>query len=161
MRPVCYLISLLAFLPAPSLGAELEEYGCYLMVSENGERKTVAAPGLRVLDYNNENRLVRFQSDGTSEVTAVFCSRSSAIPAEHDYQVILAGVPFYIKANDRLVVLEFLGREYRLRLLAGPAFTDQEQVEVSTRLKGFLQGRSVPEPPPNNSFKPKPLRGSA
>ena len=161
MKHIGYLIAFLAVLPSSAFGTEIAEYGCNLMVTENGHIKTIDAPDLRILDYNSDYQLVRFESDGTRQVTAVICSRSSAIPAAYDYQVILAGVPFYIKADERLVVLEFLDNAYRLRLVAGPPFTEQEQAEVSARLKSFPLGRELSEPPPNNSFKPNPLRGSA
>src|SRR6478672_6135274 len=108
MKHIGYLIVLLAVLPSSAFGAELVEYGCKLMVTENGAKKAIDAPDLHILDYNSDRQLVRFESDGGRQVTAVFCSRSSVVPAAFDYQVILSGVPFYIRAGERLVILEFI-----------------------------------------------------
>ena len=159
MKPIGYLVVFLTFLPSSSFGADIAEYGCKLMITEKDDRKVVDAPYLRILDYNNDYQLARFESDGASQVTAVMCSRSSAVPAAFDYQVILAGVPFYIKADERLLVLELLDSSYRLRLVNGPPLTEQEQAEVNVRLKSFPLDRSLPKSPPNNSFKPTPHRG--
>ena len=140
MKVFSYILVLL-LLSGSSDATEVEEYGCSLMVAGEEERKTIAAPGLRILDYNADNRLFRFLPDGPYEVTAVICERSSVIPAEYDNQVLVAGVPLYIKANDRIVVLEFSSQEYQLRLIDGPSFTAQEQEAIQARLKSFL-----PEP---------------
>jgi hypothetical protein len=159
MKHIGYLLAFLAVQPSLAFAAEIAEFGCQVMVTENGEKKSIDAPDLRILDYSGDNQLLRFKSNGTRKLTAVFCRRSSAVPAAYDYQVILAGAPFYIEAGQRLAVLELLDNAYRLRLVAGPPLTEQELAEVSARLKSFPLDRALQEPTPRKPFKRRQLPG--
>ena len=134
----------------------LVEFGCSLMLDENGTRKFVATPDLHILGYDDRIQLVRFESDPGSHVKAVLCNRSSVIPGKNDYQVILAQVPLYLKSTRQAAVLEFSQSKYQLRLLQGDPFTTDEQRMLEERLNAFPLERPNAVPAVGGAVKPGP-----
>jgi len=126
--------------------AKLVEYGCAVMARENGETVMHKTPGLHIIDYNKSFQFAGFQADGETQVAAILCERSSVIPAEFDYQVLLAGLPFFIKGGERTAVLERSNGKYRLRLVKGNPFSEEEEKTVAARLESYPLKSDMPPP---------------
>jgi hypothetical protein len=115
-------------------------------MKENGVIGLMPTPDLHVIEYNDKIQLVDFKYDGSGKVTGVNCERSSAIPAPYDYQVLLAGYPFFIRAGERAAVLERVSGKYRLQLIQGANFNSEELKLVNERLSAYPLERPASEP---------------
>ncbi len=67
--------------------------------------QVVAVPGLAVADLN-EDRAFAIPTTAVGKVSAVICDRKSAVPAEFDYKVLQAGLPFAIRSPQDTVWIE-------------------------------------------------------
>jgi len=115
-------------------GSEIVEASCQVLATNDGEEpKLRPTSELYVLDRTEENPLVLTSTDDV-ELNGVVCWRSEAKFAATDYLIPdHLGIPFYVKTGDgneetdRTIVLEKTGVGYRIRILSGPAFTDEER----------------------------------
>jgi len=116
---------------------ELAEYSCSLMYTEDDSQdlRTLETEDFRALDYSEDREFFGFDTPAGMTIVAVACRRSSIIPAPFDDQILMQGYLLYISAGERVVVLERLGGEHRLRLLQGAAFSDSELELINERLR--------------------------
>ncbi|MBS0456364.1 MAG: hypothetical protein JSS44_03375 [Proteobacteria bacterium] len=114
--------------------SSLEESQCGAITERGGKPEWVSIPKFRVLDYNEDRRFTALTG---APFRGIWCDRSSVIPAPFDYQVLQAGYPFWIRAGDRLAVLEWASHQYRVRLFRGMAISDDEQKHIDERLAAY------------------------
>lgn len=116
MRRLVTAFYIAAFSSVNAGEARVVEYWCAVMSTSESGIRTDPTPGLSIISYNAKTQFRGLQADG-ARVTAVLCERSSIVPQPYDYQVILVGYPFYIRAADRTAVLERRDGLYKLRIL--------------------------------------------
>lgn len=129
--------------------AELVEDGCgFVWAVDGGDAEVVEIPNLTILEASSEQETLSFEADEAIDILAVVCWRNTVIPAENDYKVVEAGKPLYLKSpgenRERTAVVEKVGGGYRLRLIDGDAFTDDEREQVKAMIRRFNQ-RTGPE----------------
>jgi hypothetical protein len=119
----------------------LTELRCDRMENENGRTTTIEAPNLHVLQPTAVGG--RFTPEIPEGTTGIICARSHIMPAAHDDQVIMLGIPFFIAetgAPGRLGVLEIDQGRYRFRMIEGRLGAD-EQAAMDGRLADFQSRR--------------------
>jgi len=129
----------------------LHELRCHLLRAEGGRRMaTIEAPNLRVLEQTAARG--DFSAEIPRGTAAIMCGRSTILPAAHDDEVVLLGLPFFIAeagSAGRLGVLEIDNGRYRFRMLEG-RLRAGERSEVDARLAEFqhrfLAEISAPQP---------------
>lgn len=118
------------------------EEGCGLLWTvDDGEPEVAEIPDLTVLETTKNQKSFSIEADPGIEIQAIICWRISVIPAENDYKVIQAGQPLYLQLSDdgerRTTVLEKTGGAYRLRLIDGKMFSDEERELVIAMIERF------------------------
>lgn len=128
-----------ALLPLLAHASGLQEYGCGLMYKKAGSDKIqyVQTPDFHMTDYNDKDQLVKFMPPDGMKIIAILCTRSFLIPYKYDYMAIRAGYLLYIKAEDRIFVLERQGGKFRYRLVQGKPPTESEKTKINTMLQYF------------------------
>ena len=131
--------------PAADSPRPLRELRCDLMATtREGRMSTVEAPNLHVLQ---QTALAgRFRPEIPEGTAGIMCGRSNILPAAHDDEVILLGVPLFIAetgSNGRLGVLEIDQGRYRFRMLEGRLSVD-EQAAMDSRLDEFQRRLTPP-----------------
>lgn len=107
------------------------------MVQHGEVIETVDAPELHVLDQSAaDGPFTPRLPEGT---VSLGCARTSIVPAPHDYEVLILGLPFYIidsVESRRVGVLEVSQGQYRYRMLQGQ-LRDDESIAIQARLNEF------------------------
>jgi len=124
--------------PAADSPRPLRELRCDLLRPEGGGRMaTVEAPDLHVL---RQTAAAGDFSPAIPPGTAgIMCGRSNILPAAHDDEVILLGLPLFLAETGspgRLGVLEIDDGRYRFRMLEG-RLSDGEQSAMDSRIAQF------------------------
>jgi|CXWL01.1.fsa_nt_gi hypothetical protein len=90
-------------------------------------------------------------------VNAIVCDRTSIFIGPYDHRVITdLGVPFFIRNNGRIAVLEIVNRQLRLRFTQG-APTPQEQADIGPAIERALADIDrLPAPQPAAQVQPTP-----
>ena len=123
--------------PPPAAAEEANrETLCRVMVGENGELRYADLPELRVLHGTEAQG--RFAPELPGGATSITCGRTSVVPAPHDDEVLLLGIPFFIvdADEDRAGVLEIVNGRYRYRMLVGE-LQEEEIAALQARLNEF------------------------
>jgi hypothetical protein len=129
-------------------GEAITEDECQVLASVKGAKPALRdAPGVHVLGHTAADPLVLASTPEVS-IKGLGCWRSEARLAPDDYLVPdRIGVPLFIKTDtgdatkDRAITLEKAGGSYRVRLLAGPAWSKAEEAEMIKALGVFNQLR--------------------
>jgi hypothetical protein len=123
----------------------LRELRCDLMeTTPQGRMSTIEAPDLHVLQQTAVAG--RFRPEIPDGTAGIMCGRSSILPAAHDDEVIILGVPLFIAetgSGRRLGVLEIDQGRYRFRMLEGRLSAD-EQAAMNGRLDEFQRRLAPP-----------------
>jgi hypothetical protein len=123
----------------------LREVRCDLMETAGGGRmSTIEAPNLHVLQQTAAAG--RFSPEIPEGTAGIMCGRSNIMPAAHDDEVIILGVPLFIAETGsagRLGVLEIDQGRYRFRMLEGRLSAD-EQTAMDRRLDEFQRRLAPP-----------------
>ncbi|MEO8670227.1 MAG: hypothetical protein ABI411_02860 [Tahibacter sp.] len=90
---------------APAKTGVVEKCGV-VTVGDDGQSSSDVLPSLKVVELTADDKAFVLPPDAPARVTAVTCGRASIVPAENDYKVLLAGFPFSIIADDRILWLE-------------------------------------------------------
>ncbi len=131
-------------------GTEIVEDECQVLSTNEGEEPELRhVPGMYVLDGTEEEPLRLFSTDDVT-LNAVICWRSASRFAPNDYLIPeLLDIPLYIKTDfedenaNRTMILEKVGSRFRVRLLAGPEWSESEGERIIQVLQHFeLQIRS-------------------
>ncbi len=131
-------------------GTEIVEDECQVLSTNEGEEPEMRhVPGMYVLEGTEEDPLRLFSTDGVT-LNAVICWRSAPRFAPNDYLIPeLLDIPLYIKTDfedeeaNRTMILEKSGGLFRVRLLAGPEWSESEGERIIQVLQHFeLQIRS-------------------
>ncbi len=125
-------------------GTEIIEDECQVLSTNAGEEPELrAVPGMYVLDRTEEEPLQLFSTEDVT-LNAVICWRSAPRFAPNDYLIPeLLGIPLYIKTDfqdedaNRTMILEKRGGRFRVRLLAGPEWSESEGEQVIQTLQHF------------------------
>jgi hypothetical protein len=137
-------LALASAAPAAGSPRPLRELRCDLMETQSGGRMTtIEAPDLHVLQQTAAAG--RFSPEIPEGTSGILCGRSSILPAAHDDEVLILGVPLFIAetgSGGRLGVLEIDQGRYRFRMLEG-RLTADEQTAINGRLDEF-QRRIAP-----------------
>jgi hypothetical protein len=125
-------------------GEALTEQGCEVLEKIEGQRAALrAAPGLNVL--GRAQVAVPGAETPGAKVIAVMCWRSAARLATEDWVVPQQGYRLYIKTDvgdetlDRTISLEKVSDGFRVRLLAGPAWTKAEEEEMAEAIRLYTK----------------------
>ncbi len=113
------------------------EMRCDMMEEERGRLTTIEAPGLHVLDQTAQAG--PFSPTIPAGIAGIMCARTSILPAMHDDEVIVLGLPLYIAeigGRRRLGVLEIDNGQYRFRMLEGRLQAEEEPA-LQQRLSEF------------------------
>ena len=125
----------------------ISELRCDLMeTTGEGRISTIEAPDLNVLQQTAVAG--RFRPEIPEGTAGIMCGRSHILPAAHDDEVIILGVPLFIAETDlgrRLGVLEINQGRYRFRMLEGRLSAD-EQTAMDGRLDEFQRRLAPPRP---------------
>lgn len=107
------------FSPSPAAESQTETCGV-IAGPPGGETKFQPVAGLSVLRQTEGVGSFAVTAPEGQKVAAIMCSRSDIVPAPHDYKVLLAGYPLYLKSEDGTltIVLEISGGQLRVRALA-------------------------------------------
>lgn len=123
----------------------LRELRCDLMeTAREGRMSTIEAPDLHVLQQTAAAG--RFSVALPDGAAGILCARSNIMPAAHDDEVIVLGVPLFIAETGspgRLGVLEIDQGRYRFRMLEGRLSAD-EQAAMDGRLDEFQRRLAPP-----------------
>jgi hypothetical protein len=128
----------LSAVAADAVPREIRELRCDTLEMERGRVVVVEGEGLRVL---RDTALGGDFNPGFSRpVAGIMCARNTIVPAAHDDEVILLGMPLHITqtgSNGRLAVLEIDHGRYRFRVLGGRAPDAAEQAAIDARVAEF------------------------
>jgi hypothetical protein len=131
--------------PAADSPRPLRELRCDLMeTTPQGRMSTIEAPDLHVLQQTAVAG--RFTPEIPEGTAGILCGRSHILPAAHDDEVIILGVPLFIAetgSGRRLGVLEINDGRYRFRMLEGRLSAD-EQSAMDRRLDEFQRRLGPP-----------------
>lgn len=124
--------------PAADSPRPLRELRCDLLRAEDGGRMAaVDAPDLHVL--RQTAAAGNFSPAIPRGTAGIMCGRSNILPAAHDDEVILLGLPLFLAetgSSGRLGVLEIDDGRYRFRMLDG-RLSAGEQSAIDTRIAEF------------------------
>ena len=130
-------------LSAPGLaqaGPELREKVCVLQVAGEDEPYVIEEG---ILELTESEERLSFRVDGRRQPEAVHCIRSSVVPAENDYKVVLSGLPLTLSTEAEeggrtIVALELADDRFQLRVIQGE-LTEQELALAAQRIEGYSQ----------------------
>lgn len=106
---------------------------CIWIVSQNAE--TVSVDASHVADQLHAGLPLTSHPDQRAE--AVMCARNSILPQASDWRVISElGIPFFIRSDERLGVLEMVDGRIRFRLVVGE-MTEPEVESLLPSLDAF------------------------
>ena len=119
---ICFLATVFSFVAQATVPATLAE-SCSVLAGSPPEM--VAVPSISVLGLA-KNDSFRLPMGLPANVSAVVCERSSIVPAEFDYKVLQAGLPFAIKVPDgNTLWLEINDGQVRVSYGEGALSTDE------------------------------------
>lgn len=139
-------VALASAAPATAASTQpLREVRCDLMeTTREGRMSTIEAPDLHVLQQTGVAG--RFRPEIPEGTAGIMCGRSSIMPAAHDDEVIILGVPLFIAETGsagRLGVLEIDQSRYRFRMIEG-RLSAEEQTALDSRLDEFQRRLAPP-----------------
>jgi hypothetical protein len=97
-----------------------------------GKSTSMVLPSLHVLDLADDAGF-SLPADAPAKVTVVQCGRDTIVPQKNDYKVLVAGFPFVIIGDDRVLFLEVVDGQLQVQIKEGQ-FTEAE----IPRLQAFL-----------------------
>ena len=98
---------------------------------DKGKTASKVIPMLHVAGTDPKNFQIPKIDEG--KVTTLMCARASLVPDSSDWVVLNAGLPFYIRADDRLLALEIVHNQLQARIVQG-ALTSEEKELMQARL---------------------------
>ena len=104
----------------------------------------VAVPGLAVSDLT-ESQTFALPTETVGPVAAVVCDRKSVVPAEFDYKVLQAGLPFAIRSPRETLWIEIKDGRVAVSYKEGHLSSDETtaiQAWVNRIQPLFLKGAS-------------------
>ena len=114
---------LVLLLQAQAVASPMET-GCALVLRRDGVREVEPAPGLKI--DGTVGRLTVASPAGAA-IDAVWCDRASVIPQPGDHRGAEdRGLPLYVSAGGRTVVLRRSGEGWTLQLIDGPPLAPEE-----------------------------------
>jgi len=117
---------------------DVEEYGCVAMSADR--QGAAAMPGYSVLERSRAEGRMTVSISADFAVAGIMCRRNTIIPAEHDFEVPLAGLPLYISTDgadgSRIVVLTIEDDQFVVRIMEGE-LTASEREQVASRIETY------------------------
>ena len=101
----------------------------YLDGKGNTELKLI--PTLHIAGVDARTFRVPDVSEG--KINGLMCGRESLIPDPSDWVVVRAGLPFFISAGDRILVLEIVDGRLQARMMKG-VMLEEEQTPMQSRI---------------------------
>jgi hypothetical protein len=121
MRAFALVAALAVVAIAPTATAQSTEL-CSVMVESDGKLRTEPAEAYFVTGANPLLRL----PEGHANVVALVCQRPTLTIGDNDYLVLTElEIPLYVRSDDRILVLEMVNGQFRVRVDNG-VLTDDE-----------------------------------
>lgn len=129
----------LAFAGAPALAQQsVTEISCHAVSSDGSERTLLI--GRPLLERTADAGAFHLNTPAGMDVGSILCVRSSPVPAEHDYEILMDGYPLYISTGTgdahTLTLLEVADQQFRLRIVEG-SLTGNQRAMAAQRLEHF------------------------
>ena len=129
-------------------GDPITEDVCQILASTLGAKPELTdAPAVHALGHTEASPL-KLATNADVKLMGLVCWRSEARLAPEDYLVPdKVGVPLFIKTDtgderkDRTITLEKVGGYPRVRLLAGPEWTEAEKTEIKAAIAVYSPGK--------------------
>ncbi len=121
-------------LPIPLIAEELPTESSCLVMTRTGDGTSHAVPlsSLHVLQATSHDGKFTLPPDAPAAPTGLLCGRSSLIPAQNDYKVLLAGLTLGIARNDlpdaRIGVLELVSGKLQFRMIDGKLTVEEMKI---------------------------------
>lgn len=133
------LLAGLALTGAPALAQSPEtEIVCHA-VSEGGAERTQLM-GRTLIERTADAGQFHLNLPADMDVESVVCLRTSAVPAQNDYEILLDGYPLYLIAGEgearTMTLLEIADQQFRVRIIEG-RLTAEERALAAERLEYF------------------------
>lgn len=117
---------------------DVEEYGCAVMAADR--HGAAAMPDYSVLERSRAEGRMTLGISADFTIAGIMCRRNTIIPAEHDFEVPLAGLPLYISTDgadgSRIVVLTIEDDQFVVRIMEGE-LTGSEREQVASRIETY------------------------
>lgn len=133
------LLAGLALTGAPALAQSPEsEIVCHA-VSQDGSERTQLM-GRTLIERTGDAGQFHLNVPADLEVASIVCLRTSAVPAQNDYEILLDGYPLYVIAGEgearTTTLLEIADDQFRVRIIEG-RLTAAERALAAERLEYY------------------------
>ena len=133
------LLAGLALTGAPALAQSPEsEIVCHA-VSQDGSERTQLM-GRTLIERTGDAGQFHLNVPADLEVASIVCLRTSAVPAQNDYEILLDGYPLYVIAGEgearTTTLLEIADDQFRVRIIEG-RLTAEERALAAERLEYY------------------------
>jgi hypothetical protein len=122
-------------------GAALAQTGERCGLIAEGEDRPVPLIGVNVSERAQTPGGFSIRTPADMTVTGIACSRDSAVPAEHDYSIVLAGYALYLSGPSEdggtlRTLLDVVDEQFRLRVIEGEMSAAERDL-ATRRIKGY------------------------
>lgn len=140
MKSILYpALAGLGLLAVPAAAqAQVAEVSCHAVSSDGTERTLLI--GRPLLDRTADAGQFHLNRPADMDIGSILCVRSSPVPAQHDYEILLDGYPLYVSAgeegNRTVTLLEIADQQFRIRIIEG-SLSAAERAEAAERLEYY------------------------
>lgn len=133
------LLAGLVLTGAPALAQSPEtEIVCHAVSRDGSERTQLM--GRTLIERTGDAGQFHLNVPADLEVASIVCLRTSAVPAQNDYEILLDGYPLYVIAGEgearTTTLLEIADDQFRVRIIEG-RLTAEERALAAERLEYY------------------------